>query len=373
MDLKEVITNLIQSKREGEYWDFKRDPHDNNAELLHDILCLSNVIYSGPRYLIIGVSDPHDDCKIVGLSDHQKNRKKQSDVIDFLRTKNFAGNYRPELELKTITISKKAIDVIIIFDNPNKPYYICSNYRIKDKEVKANYIYTRTSDSNTPIDKSADIHIIERMWRQRFGLDLSPLNRLKQLLLEPSDWFIDLGNKSYAYHKIHPEFNIQFSEPERVIEPFGFYYPNETSFIGDAIFKYHNTILYESNYMYCDEMRVELVWPKTAHIWNGKHNWFYYYDLSSLEGIFLYFLTQGRFNFSSRGGGAPFLIFTNQEKFTEFKKYLESNLEELETVNPGSESEIAAERKQKESCNLPTDPIFLGKVEKVYNKWKSGI
>ncbi len=37
MNLNEIIANLISSKREGDYWDFKEEPHDNNGSLLHDI------------------------------------------------------------------------------------------------------------------------------------------------------------------------------------------------------------------------------------------------------------------------------------------------------------------------------------------------
>lgn len=36
------IMNLIASKTEGQYWDFKREPHKNNESLVHDILCLAN-------------------------------------------------------------------------------------------------------------------------------------------------------------------------------------------------------------------------------------------------------------------------------------------------------------------------------------------
>ena len=40
--LLQIVTALIDSKMEGEYWDFKLDFHDNKAELLHDILCMAN-------------------------------------------------------------------------------------------------------------------------------------------------------------------------------------------------------------------------------------------------------------------------------------------------------------------------------------------
>ncbi len=40
--LKAEIVNLIASKREGDYWDFKQKHHTNNSDLLHDIICMAN-------------------------------------------------------------------------------------------------------------------------------------------------------------------------------------------------------------------------------------------------------------------------------------------------------------------------------------------
>ena len=45
--LKEEILQLINSQREGDYWDFKVEPHENNASLLHDIICLANSLHIG--------------------------------------------------------------------------------------------------------------------------------------------------------------------------------------------------------------------------------------------------------------------------------------------------------------------------------------
>lgn len=58
------IMNLIASKTEGQYWDFKREPHKNNESLVHDILCLANTKHDGDRFLIIGVADSSKNCEI---------------------------------------------------------------------------------------------------------------------------------------------------------------------------------------------------------------------------------------------------------------------------------------------------------------------
>lgn len=72
------IRNLINSKTEGQYWDFKREPHKDNKTLVHDILCLSNAKHDGDRFLIIGVDDPSEDCKIIGLDKKNCKKKKRS-------------------------------------------------------------------------------------------------------------------------------------------------------------------------------------------------------------------------------------------------------------------------------------------------------
>lgn len=44
MKFEDKILNLIYSKSEGGYWDFKRSWHVDDGCLLHDIICLANNI-----------------------------------------------------------------------------------------------------------------------------------------------------------------------------------------------------------------------------------------------------------------------------------------------------------------------------------------
>ncbi len=360
MNLEREILSLINSKREGDYWDFKQEPHDNKAALLHDILCLSNSLHQGDRFLIYGVSDPKDGTEVIGLTKEQNGRKTQVQFIDFLRTKQFAGDCRPEIELHTIEIFGKEIDVLIIFDIPLKPYYLTEDYRDKDKNVKANSIYTRTNDTNTPIDKSADVGIIEKMWRERFGLDLSPLRRMKLLLLQPNDWFKDIGNKPYSYHLDFPEFRIEFSEVHEFCEVFSFFFTNEKSYLGTAAFKYHSTTLFELEYMYCDEMRIELYVPQIAYVkLKNSKNWFYYYNLEELNGIFLYYITDGLTNLHSRSSAFPFVLFDNKIQLKKFIKYIQENESSLSKIKPNFWTEDAKKRMKEQSKNSVIDPLLL--------------
>jgi len=260
------ILSLINSKREGSYWDFKEMPHENNASLLHDILSLSNSLHKGPKYLIIGVTDPANDCKIIGLSNGQTNRKTQAQYIDFLRTQKFAGDCRPEIALYTIQCNDYEIDVLVISDLPMKPYYLAVSYRDRDKEVRANHIFMRNQDNNKPIDKSADVSMIERMWHQRFGLDLTPLDKMKLFLKKPNEWTKDIDNSQTFFHNLHPEYTIELSDAESFWEVYSYFFTNEKSFLGDAKFKCHQTEEFQLEYMYCDEMRIMLPVPDSEYL-----------------------------------------------------------------------------------------------------------
>nr|WP_302578126.1 ATP-binding protein [Methanobrevibacter arboriphilus] len=210
--LRNEISKLIESQKEGTYWDFKCEPHVNKADLLHDILCLANCNYDGDRYLILGVKDPKNNCKVIGLENNQPNRKDQTDLLDFLQTKRFAGDNIPEIELITIEIKNRDIDVIVIKNKNLKPYYLTNDYRDKSENVRAHYIYTRNRDKNTSKDKSANINDIEIMWKQRFGLDLDDTIHLG------SDDFLVLETLEKVTENEYLNFKINISSLNKLLD-----------------------------------------------------------------------------------------------------------------------------------------------------------
>lgn len=369
MFFNDKIVNLINTKREGNYWDFKKEPHSNNAKLLHDILCLANSKHKGERYIIFGVTDPSETCKIIGLRKNQKNRKTQTDIIDFLRSKKFAGDFRPEVELHTINISDVDIDILVIFDHPYKPYYLTENYRHNDSEVKAYHIYTRNNDMNTPLDSSADIYHIEQMWRQRFGLDLTPVEKMKCLLMKPNDWYKNFGNVDHAYNKEFPEYKIEFSDPKPHKDVFSYFYSNDDSYIGKAVFKYYTTPLFELDYIFCDEMRLILSYPKVCAIKLTNMNWSFYYNKSELDGIFLYFLTNGTLNTKSRGIGAPFILVENKAELNKFIEFAINNENRINEIEPSFYAKDIYEKAKYHHSSI--NPVFLSKIKTLFDEWKS--
>ncbi len=368
--MRQIIQDLIESQREGAYWDFKERHHENKAALLHDILCLANTIAKCNKYLIYGVSDPSSGCEIKGVSN--ESRRTQADLIDFLRSKNFAGDIRPEIELRTMMMAEVEIDVVIVFDHPNKPYYLVEDYRDKDKVVMANHIYCRNSDTNTPITSSADLRRVEAMWRERFGLDLQPAQRIVELLKHPEDWEKDIGNREFAYHKFHPEYQIEFGEVEEFTEVYSYFYINEKSFIGTASFKYLSTTLFSLPYVYCDEMRIELVDPKNASIRIASREiWYKYYELEGREGAFLYFITNGTYNFRSRMCEAAFIMYRNQEQKHRFESYVKNNHSELDAQSDDGMGKLSKDRIAQAKQHFLFDPVEMTKLKKLFDIWSA--
>lgn len=215
--IKKEIFDLIALKTEGGYWDFKEMWSDNKTDLLHDIICMANNLENRDAYIIIGVRDSKDSkgFAVVGINIEDKNRRDQEKLITFLRDKNFVGMIRPIVYLFTMEYTPKVlIDVIIIKNTTNTPYYLSTQFG----EVRVNNIYTRIGDTNTPKDKSADIDKVEHLWKKRFGINLTPLEKIKFLLRNPQDWRpvgTDGKHSSSKYrnqwhHKQFPEFIIQY-------------------------------------------------------------------------------------------------------------------------------------------------------------------
>ena len=119
-ELENEILNLIEQQTEGVYWDFKQQWYSNNADLLHDVICMANSPANRDCYIIIGVED--GTYNILGVS--SENRKNQQNVIDLIRKKPaWAGGYIPEVYVKTISIMDKDIDVVVIKQSDNTLFY----------------------------------------------------------------------------------------------------------------------------------------------------------------------------------------------------------------------------------------------------------
>ncbi|HNW81570.1 MAG TPA: ATP-binding protein [bacterium] len=352
-DLLKIINELIQYKKEGSYWDFKQKWHDNNADLIRDILSLANGIeHQGDRYLIIGISDP-PDCSFVG-SEHMGKRKKQSDLLDLFSKLQFAGGFVPDLRIETCRISEKEIDVIIIKDLPLKPYYLMERY--KNGELCEGAIYTRVGDKNTAKNSTADIYRVEKMWRERFGLDKTPFERVQQYLMYPKDWQTDGISKSY--HDQFPEFTLEYdTESEFVSGKWWSVFLDEQTKKSNIIVRYHSTILCEQIICCFHRENITISHPDIDYVkinankFKDAENTFCLFSFTKGTICFSMLLYLFRKDIDSLISyksirsidkpaikHLPFMIFQDEDEKKEFLEYLEQNLTQFfEEKNPYSE------------------------------------
>ena len=219
IEFEREVAELIGRRTEGEYWDFKQQWYLNNTDLLHDIICMANSIANRDCYIIIGIED--ETFKILGVD--ANNRKNQQNVIDLLRQKpKWAGGHIPEVYVRTIQIDDKELDIIIIKQSNNTPFYLLEDYTKEGPPIFKGVIYTRKGDTNTPKTSTADLYDIEILWKRHFGLLYNPSQRAKFYLADLENWKLVDGETNkfgisqfFFFYKPDPDFTIYFlREPD---------------------------------------------------------------------------------------------------------------------------------------------------------------
>ena len=292
--LRVIISALINRKSEGTYWDFKREHHRCKADLIHDVLCLANAKHSGDRFLIFGVDAEEFSLHPINEDD---GRRTQADLADLFRgnASKFFQDRFPEFYLEEITFNGTLLDVLVIKDTPHKPYYLvksyderyCKNKQKIKKEIPAHHIYTRICDTNTPINDAAQPHEIERMWRERFGLDMPPLERAKQYLSEPDSWSLLVesdGSNANSYYTVFPEFTIRVIDTEDHVARHEEWTRGEirtdNNHAGYYELHYHQTRLARIRYISFDDHKKSMVAPNWEPRGAGR---FYFYKADSIN------------------------------------------------------------------------------------------
>lgn len=293
--LKDEIDELISLEAEGGYWDFKLKWHENKASLLHDIICMANNLENRDAYIIVGVSDSksHGGVEVKGVSD--ENRKDQQQLITFLRDKKFAGGVRPTVYVQTLSIGNKNIDIVTIKNTHTTPYFLTDDFTDGGKTVHKNYVYTRIGDTNTPIDKSADIDKLEKLWRKRFGIDLTIQEKMLYLLSEPAEWEGSFNDVKTIYHSRFPEFQIRVVNQDNdrengnnaIITNIADQFSDVSYETNTIEISFHTTVLYRETIIYLDGCNHLIPMPSTYTVsTEGKrHSLTYqYFDKSTVGG-----------------------------------------------------------------------------------------
>ena len=298
-NLATTVLNLIQRKSEGEYWDFKRQHHDNNAELIHDVLCLANAGHEGQRYLIFGVDDSSHELQSITET---AGRKSQADIVSLFRDNahKFFQTRTPNLYMTEVQFGEKSLDVLVIEDGHHKPYHLVEDYRIRSKTVRAQHVYTRQNDTNTPMNGVAPPHEIERMWRERLGLDKTPLEKAQRYLEDPEAWDTAFEggavDQAYQYHRQFPEFTLRTAQTREDTTPTDEWTRGEIVKDNNSAFwlsvHYHQTMLEEVLVATFDDSKKRMVIPDWKPRGAGR---FYFYDEQSMRYTLQRFLSKSRF------------------------------------------------------------------------------
>lgn len=217
--LSRQVEELIKLKHEGDYWDFKKQWYDNKAELLHDIICMANSPKNIEKYIIIGI-DEENDFSTVDITNDTR-RRNTANLNNFLRAHSFVGGVRPLARVENIIIGKQMLDVIVIEDSDNTPFILAGDYSDgphgRTKTVSQGNVYVRVGDTNTPLNKTADNDKVEALWRKRFHLDKTPLEKFNCYLRNPNDWSSD-ENRENFYHKYAPEYTVSFDYDQEELD-----------------------------------------------------------------------------------------------------------------------------------------------------------
>ena len=327
--LSEVIKELINLKQEGEYWDYKRQWYskDNKDDMLHDIICMSNNLVNGDAYIIIGV-DEENDYQLVDVSD-DKERKNTQNIVDFLRSKKFAGDIRPRVTVETVIIEGKQLDVLVIHNSNDTPFYLKEKY----KKVRKYNIYTRVQDTNTPVNSSADNSHVELLWKKRFGLSLTPLERCNLYLGDKDGWEqSEFYNERYHY-KLFPEFTIDTDfESEETRDGNEYYMFNQTNMNASwasVSIRYYHTTIFQVLAVCLDGARYLAITPDRSLLKIGKHKVYYGYmnEDSIRYALKNFFYDENREDtrWAHRIYIENILIFKNDNERTLFEEFVREN------------------------------------------------
>lgn len=331
-ELKKLITNLINQKCEGEYWDFKLKWHDNMDDLIKDIFCFTNTAHFNDCYLIFGVNDNYD---VIGVKEE---RKTLASINDKLQSLEYGSVDIPIVELESIDIDNKIIDILIVKNCDNTPVYL---NRTNGKMLKG-CIYTREGDKNTPNSGNALISQIEVLWKKRLGLNKSKLEFIKEHLLKKEEWIQSSDESNYKYFDYNiylPEYIIEEVQEDSKFSKSWFSYMecNSNEYRNVVQIKYNNTVLYGCGITTLDGGRYTTTYPDECLAGKmldkiGYEICFNYYIKGTMKYcLHKYYLNKLSYCYESSYNDfiKNILIFENRYEFESFHLWVKNNVETI--------------------------------------------
>ena len=210
----------------------------------------------------------------------------------------------------------------------NTPYYLAIDYRDKEKLLKANHIYTRIMDSNTAKDCNADLDKVEYLWKKRFGINKSALERVTIYLKDKKNWF--QNEFEVVYYKYAPEFTIkcEYDESRKGYEVYMLGQIDNTPYWENINLYYHSTLLRTVSAVALDGARCFSTAPNRKFIKIDKKNYCYYYFIeNSLEYVLHeYYIFDTRILSEESWARQKFfdvvLLFNSEDEREKFNEYI---------------------------------------------------
>lgn len=326
--LAELVPYLLSLGREGDFWDFKKEWHSNIEDLIKDIICFANTVHDEDCYLIFGVSD---DCAIVGM---QSARRQQADILDTLEKLYFAGDVVPQISLETITLEDEEIDILRIYNCEQTPVYLKKPYG----QMMQGCVYARVGDKNTPNRSNADILVIEKLWKKRFGLTKPPREYIIDKLSEKTEW---VRSENTFYNIYKPEYKLRFrneEEYDRLSDEFyGYAQTNESMSFEMMDIMVHETVVDSYQIVTLDSGRLSIPIPEWGFIprdnWHQNNYAYKYYLFNSGVSMILQFMYDGQNSearWALQNHLEVVLLFHSDEERKCFENYAIVHVSEIE-------------------------------------------
>lgn len=204
----DITETNIKKLHECDFLDFRQQWHEDNEELLYDILCLCNSISDvKKRYLIFGIKE-NSKTKHKKYYTVSKNAERKTDEM----LENLLHEYfyiPPKISIFQLHISRRIIDVLeIIPDSSVLPYHLQKEckYKVgeqknnKDKTIQKNTIYARNGNTNFPRNEGVPHYYIEQLFAIKHGQHLTTRERGFIYLNDIEQW-LGNGNNEIFYDK----------------------------------------------------------------------------------------------------------------------------------------------------------------------------
>ena len=330
--LEPIVARLISQKQEGDFWDFKQEWHedDKKADLLKDIICFANSVHQHDCYLIFGVDNTY---RIRGM---EHKRRTQADIIDFLANQEWAGDNIPLISVKTITLESHDLDILIVHNSSNVPFYLKKDYKWNKNTVRQGVIYSREKDRNTAWERIASPLVIEKLWKKRFHLHEPIIEQINNLLAHVDEW--DHGPNNLLFHRYRPEFTIceKPSDEGNLYEEFFVEYMIDRKVFSHVYqLKYNESILRDIYMLYLDGCRFITPYPEIGINRALPNSRYFYMVKGSVDWHLQYIFNKdsgGNHEFSQEMFYKHIILFTSEAEKEGFHDWCNNNPQRMEDV-----------------------------------------